>query len=1017
MNTNMKILHQLKANVFVFSLILLFSVTICSGINSSMNNNKNNKKYPGIYNIEPQGLKGKIKGDSLPVVMIWADKINADPGEMIIFTWDVKKPKVMPDPNNEGMRVKLRMDGEQSTSWESPLQWKAEPGTHVFSVEVRTPQKPYKFVTNEIVVNVSGGEGKFVHPGIYSWIDEIQKIRDIVRTGSSERMSKALKQMQESKYGSLDYNPHPLEIIRFKHSDSKGFRDERAYFDNDGLAAYYHALLWEATNEPKHAQKAIEILNAWGTTCKDIWTKDVYKNLHGDNAIFPWIAAAEIMRYHRVNEGGWKKEEIAQFDNFVNLLKRLALGWKGFAGDPYRCQNQNLMVAMARISIGIYQNDQTLFNSGYSLLVDPMFGNDDSENSKRIFEIHGKKPLNLIEMTIKKETGELMEINRDGGDLPHMNLSFWKLMQCAEILRHQGVDLYKMRFDGEKIPRLLKGAEWMNKGILEPPYKTTGVGELNPRHQGSPEIDVLYYNYKIRLAGKYPMPYTEKIMAERIEKNRVTVETLTHGFEKNLTPTVKQSPVTKLSASSVTGKPGDIITFNIDEQLFGVPLDRRELTFDGYDVSKTWGKTHQWKAEPGYHTLRLYIRWVDGETEEGRINKVHLQKMLTVKISAGEKQGGYNHPGLIISDDELEVIRKNVFGDAPHSMKAGWENLNPDLNYKPNPQEILNMQERIVKRKAWDSDGFAVLDHALKWAISGDKRYGDKAVEILNAWSSTCKQIFLEDEDVYQFLHGTNSMDRWLNAAELLKYAGGGFDGWRKEDIEQFDNDHVRKLLVPLALGWPGNIGSPFGTQNQPLYVAVARVYLGIYLDDEAMLKSGYDYFFKKNRYVYDDLGTKSYLIDLPENDYLKVFGEKPINLFELSIGIGGEYMERNRDEGHMNMCVHAIQKIAEPLRHQGMDDVYTMKFLDEETPRYLQSIYWLSKGALEGGTATSKIGDVEFSTGRLQNVEQVYNYYHHILKDKYPLPKSFLKYVIEKRELQKGNLDVLLYGDLSKNE
>ena len=1007
----MKNTGRIAIAVILF-IVMAFVVAACS----HADNVEGVKKHSGIYNVEPAGLKGKIKGDSLPEVMVWADKIVAEPGESITFSWEVKNPKVLIDPENKGLRIVLRFDGEQSIKWESPYKWEATPGTHVFSVEVRTPEKPYEMVTNEIVVNVSGSEGKFIHPGIYSWIDEIQKFRDNIRTGKSPRMTEALKQVQESKFGSLNYKAHPYKIVRFKQTDLKGFKYERAAFDNDGNAAYYHAILWEVTNDPKHAQKAIEILNAWGSTCEDIWTKDVYKNLHGDNAIFPWIAAAEIMRYHRVNEGGWKPDEIKQFDSFVNLLKRLALGWKGFAGNPYRCQNQNLMVAMARLSIGIYQNDQAIFDSGYKLLFDPMFGTDENSGyTEKIKEIHGKIPLNIIEMTIKKETGELMEINRDGGDLGHMNLSFAKLMQCAEILRHQGIDLYKMKFDGEKIPRLLKGAEWMNRGILEPPYQTTGVGELQPRHKSSPAIDVLYYNYKIRLGGKYPMPFTEKIMAERKRKHFVSIETITHGFEKSLTPTVEKSPVTKLTASALTGNPGDVITFTIDEQLFGVPLDRRELTFDGYDVSKTWGKIHQWKAEPGYHTLRLYIRWIDGQTPEGKVKKVYLQKMVTVKISGAEKQGGFNHPGLIVDDEELKTIRKNVLGDSPHPMKAGWENLNPDLNYKPNPQKILNMDEIVRRRKSWDRDGFAAFNLALKWAISGDERYGKKAVEILNGWAITCKQIFLEDEGVYQFLHGTNSMAKWLNAAELLKHVDGGFKGWKKQDIEKFDNNYVRKLFVPLALGWPGNIGSPYATQNQPLYVAVSRVFLGIYLDDDAMFKSGYDYLFKKYLTEYDDLGTKPYLASLTEYNYQKVFGENPINLFELSIGKGGEYMERNRDEGHMNMCVAAIQQIAEPLRHQGMDDVYTMTFLDEKTPRFLQGVYWLSKGALEGGTQTTKLGKVEFSTGRLQNVEQVYNYYHNILKDKYPLPKSFLKFIEEKRDAGKGSIDMLLHAELSK--
>ena len=473
------------------------------------------------------------------------------------------------------------------------------------------------------------------------------------------------------------------------------------------------------------------------------------------------------------------------------------------------------------------------------------------------------------------------------------------------------------------------------------------------------------------------------------------------------------SPEVTLSASSLTGNPGDIITITIDEEYYGTPLDRRELTFDNQAVS--WGKTHKWKATPGTHVLRLYSRWItEGFNAKGKPNKIKLQKILVLKISGWEKKSGFNHPGIYISGDELDIIKKNITDSSQHPMKSGLNSLKADLMHTSNPTESLKMHN-IVDKKNWDQDGNAAWLLALKWALTGDDRYGAKAAEIYNAWANTCKKIFHEDEDVYQFLHGTNHTGQWLNGADILSHYNGGFEGWKKSDVEKFNRDYVRELLVPLALAWPGNMGSPYGTQNQPLYVAEAQIALGIYLDDKALFMMGYNHLFEKRLYKYDDLGTKPHLVHETENDYKKVFGENPVNLFELSVGRGGEYMERNRDVAHMGMCVTAIQKMAAMLQRQGYDDVYTMTFLDEKTPRFLQGIEWLCKASLEGGAPTTKIGDVTFGKGRIGNYEQVYDYYHNILEDKYPLPESFLNYVKNQRKNKAGKIYVLLYSDLHK--
>ncbi len=474
--------------------------------------------FPGIYNNEPAYLKGLIKQDDLCVVKIWASSVKAVPGDTITFTYSV----ICPEGDNYISRYFF--DGERIAPPSTQYKWKAMPGTHVFTVEARrnVSGKGKKQVFNEIVVEVSGWGGEFNHPGIYSSGKELNKIKANVNGNVPHRMKLGWENLIKSKYAGLDYTASPKELIRFKNTE------EKKAFDNDGKAVYNHALQWVVTGEQIYADKAIEICNDWAATCKDIWTVDVYKNLHATNALIPWIAGAEIIRYYNNGTSGWPKEEISRFDGFVNILKRLSLGWKGFAGDPYRCQNQNAMVAEARMAIGIYQNDRSLFDSGYDLLINDSFGEKGIPNSGRIREIHGK-PVNLIELSILKENGEILEINRDGGDLAHMNLVWWKLVGCAEILWHQGIDLYDMKFDGEKIPRLLKGAEWFNKGILQPPYKTHGVGDIMPRHQSCASIEQIYNSYHNRLGNKYPMPYTEELMKRRKLKGIANNETLTHA--------------------------------------------------------------------------------------------------------------------------------------------------------------------------------------------------------------------------------------------------------------------------------------------------------------------------------------------------------------------------------------------------------------------------------------------------------------------------------------------------------
>src|SRR2546423_2934640 len=102
----------------------------------------------------------------------------------------------------------------------------------------------------------------FYHPGVLVNRAQLELIKAKVAAGD-EPWKSAYEAAKASEYGSLSYTPRPRATIEcgpYSKPDL-GCKDEQ----RDSVAAYTHALLWSITGESKHADKAIEIMNAWSS--------------------------------------------------------------------------------------------------------------------------------------------------------------------------------------------------------------------------------------------------------------------------------------------------------------------------------------------------------------------------------------------------------------------------------------------------------------------------------------------------------------------------------------------------------------------------------------------------------------------------------------------------------------------------------------------------------------------------------------------------------------------------------
>src|SRR2546423_3327688 len=284
----------------------------------------------------------------------------------------------------------------------------------------------------------------FYHPGVLVNRAQLELIKAKVAAGA-EPWKSAYEAAKASEYGSLSYTPKPRAIVEcgpYSKPDL-GCKDEQ----RDSIAAYTHALLWAISGESKHADKAIEIMNAWSGTLTG-----GHKNSNGPvqaawcGEQFP--RAAEIIRY---TSDRWTAADVEKFKTMLTsqYVPSLING---------SCENGNKELSMseALINIGVFNDDRDIFERGVKMW-------RGRAPAYIYLKSDGPTPLkaaNCADMPIWSNKGLttplvdglLQETVRDS---QHANLALAAMVNAAETARQQGLDLY-----GEQAKRIMAALEF-----------------------------------------------------------------------------------------------------------------------------------------------------------------------------------------------------------------------------------------------------------------------------------------------------------------------------------------------------------------------------------------------------------------------------------------------------------------------------------------------------------------------------------------------------------------------------
>jgi len=266
------------------------------------------------------------------------------------------------------------------------------------------------------------------------------------------------------------------------------------------------------------------------------------------------------------------------------------------------------------------------------------------------------------------------------------------------------------------------------------------------------------------------------------------------------------------------------------------------------------------------------------------------------------------HPGIDQRPADLAYMKKKVLaGEQPWAAAYGRLKAAADTEFVVRPHAHV-LRGPYGKPNIGGDDlskcANMAYNYALVWYITRDKRYANKAIEILNAWSPVLWDLDYNDA---KLLAGWTGY-LLCNAAEILRYTEAG---WSQKDIDAFKNMLMTVDFPLLRPYYPQANGNWDGAIIHTL-IAIAV--------------------FTDNRPLYDNA--------------IDHFKHGPVNgsIFKY-IYPNGQCQESPRDQGHVQLGIGEFAGAAQVAYTQGTDLFsmadnrialgfeYTARFLLGETP------------------------------------------------------------------------------------
>ncbi|PWR15661.1 hypothetical protein DKT69_09725 [Micromonospora sicca] len=271
--------------------------------------------------------------------------------------------------------------------------------------------------------------------------------------------------------------------------------------------------------------------------------------------------------------------------------------------------------------------------------------------------------------------------------------------------------------------------------------------------------------------------------------------------------------------------------------------------------------------------------------------------------------GGFTHPGVLVSRSQLDFVRSRVqagaqpWASAYNQMMSSWY---ANLSRNPAPRSVVECGSYSNPNYGCTDereDAIAAYTTALAWYLTGDGRYAQKSIQIMDAWSATITSHTGSNAPLQTGWAGSV----WPRAAEIIRYTYGSWP-----NATRFTT-MLRNVYLPVVRNGSNSNG------NWELSMMEAAVGISVFLDDQASYDAAVTRYLNRTRafiYLPSD-GTLPYTVPGSGLDT----SSEIINYWHgQSTFVAGLAQETCRDFTHTGYGISAISHIAETSRIQGRD-------------------------------------------------------------------------------------------------
>ena len=343
------------------------------------------------------------------------------------------------------------------------------------------------------------------------------------------------------------------------------------------------------------------------------------------------------------------------------------------------------------------------------------------------------------------------------------------------------------------------------------------------------------------------------------------------------------------------------------------------------------------------------------------------------------------HPGVLVSREQLNFIKRQVkekkepiYGEYLKAVASplasfDYKLLGPpetgiiDCGPYSNPDHGCHAE---------DNDASAAYLQAVLWWITGDHRYADNSIRIMNTYAQQLKGYTGRNTH----LQAAWSAEMFPRAAEIIRYSRAG---WKREDIQAFSTILTQVILPLIHDGAPHNVG------NWELSMIEGMMGIAVFTDDRALLDDAEEMWRKRvPSYFYNAKLDGDHPKTLVPQTHEGWFGQTTFD--ESTSGISAETC---RDLGHTGYSISATMAAAETAHIQG-DKLY-----ESEERRLIGAMEFHARLLLKKEPVPKTVcgGTIHYGPGYTFGIG--YNEYHNRLGQAMPETREWLDHVLSVQE------------------